>query len=49
MLERMWTEGNTHPLLVRVQTCATTVEISVVFSQKTQEKLNKKVNLKKII
>ena len=25
----MWTEGNTHPLLVGMQTCATTLEISV--------------------
>ena len=35
MLERMWSEGNTHPLLVGMQTCADTVEISVVVSQET--------------
>ena len=28
MLERMWSEGNTHPLLVRMQTCTATVKIS---------------------
>ena len=35
MLERMWNEGNTHPLLVGMQTCTATVEISVVVSQET--------------
>ena len=35
MLERMWRKGNTHPLLVGMQTCAATVEISVVVSQET--------------
>ena len=35
MLERMWNEGNTHPLLVGMQTCAATVEISVAISQET--------------
>ena len=34
MLERMWSEENTHPLL-GMQTCATTLEINVVVSQKT--------------
>ena len=31
----MWNEGNTHPLLVGMQTYAATVEISVVVSQET--------------
>ena len=31
----MWSEGNTHPLLVGMQTCAATVEISVAVSQET--------------
>ena len=35
MLERMWSEGNTHPLLVGMQTCTATVEISVAVSQET--------------
>ena len=35
MLERMWSEGNIHPLLVGMQTCAATVEISVAVSQET--------------
>ena len=34
MLEMMWNKGNTHPLLVRMQTCGTTLEINVVVSQK---------------
>ena len=29
MLERMWGKGNTHPLLVGMQTFATTLHISV--------------------
>ena len=33
MLERMWSEGNTHPLLVGMQSCADTVEISMAVSQ----------------
>ena len=32
----MWSEGNTYPLLVGMQTCAATVEISVVVSQETE-------------
>ena len=36
MLERMWREGNSHPLLVGMQTCAATVEISVAVSQETE-------------
>ena len=36
MLERMWGEGNTHPLLLGMQTCAATVEISVAVSQETE-------------
>ena len=32
MLERMWGEGNTHPL-VEMQACVATVEISVAVSQ----------------
>ena len=35
MLERLWSKGNTHSLLVGMQTCATTLEISVVVSHKT--------------
>ena len=34
MLERMWSKGNTHPLMVGMQTCATTLEISMTLSQK---------------
>ena len=33
MLEKMWSNGNTHPLLVAMQTYATTLEISVAVSQ----------------
>ena len=36
MLERMWSEGNTHPLLVGMQTCAANLEISVAVSQKIE-------------
>ena len=36
MLERMWSEGNTHPLLVGMQSCTATVEISVAVSQETK-------------
>ena len=35
MLERMWSKGNTHPLMVGMQTCAATLEISVLVSQET--------------
>ena len=34
MLKRMWNEGNTHPLLVGMQTRAATVEISVAVFRK---------------
>ena len=34
MLEKMWSKGNNHPLLVGMQTCAITLEISVAVSQK---------------
>ena len=34
MLERMWSKGSTHPLLVVMQPCATTLEITVAVSQK---------------
>ena len=34
MLERMWSKEHSHPLLVGMQTCATTLEISVAASQK---------------
>ena len=34
MLERMWSKGNTHPLLVGMQTCTTTLEIIVQFLRK---------------
>ena len=33
MLERMWSKGNTPPLLVGVQTCTATLEISMAISQ----------------
>ena len=35
MLERLWSKGNTHPLLVGMQTYVTSLEINVVVSQKT--------------
>ena len=35
MLEMLWSKGNTHPLLVGMQTLATTLEISVAVSQET--------------
>ena len=35
MLERMWSKGNTHPLLVGMQTCVTTLEISVEVFKET--------------
>ena len=34
MLKRMWNKGNTPPLLVGMQTCANTLEIHMVVSQK---------------
>ena len=34
MLKRMWSKGNTHPLLVGMQTCSSTLENSMVVSQK---------------
>ena len=36
MLERMWSKGNTPPLLVEVQICTVTMEISMAMSQKTE-------------
>ena len=33
---RMWSMGNMLPLLVGVQTCTTTLEINLAFSQKIQ-------------
>ena len=35
MLERMWSERNTPPLLVGVQTYTATLEVSVAVPQKT--------------
>jgi hypothetical protein len=35
MLARMWRKGNTPPLLVGLQACTTTLEISLVVPQKT--------------
>ena len=35
MLVRLWSKGNTPPLLVGVQTCTTTLEINLAVSQKT--------------
>ena len=37
MLERMWNKGNTSLLLVGMQTCTTTLEISMVVSQKIRK------------
>jgi hypothetical protein len=34
MLARMWRKGNTPPLLVGLQACTTTLEISLVVPQK---------------
>jgi hypothetical protein len=34
MLERMWRKGNTPPLLVGLQACTTTLEISLAVPQK---------------
>jgi hypothetical protein len=34
MLARMWSKGNTSSLLVGLQTCTTTLEIKLKFSQK---------------
>ena len=34
MLESMWSEGNTPPLLVGIQTCTTTLKIGMMVSQK---------------
>ena len=34
MLSRMWSKGNTPPLLVGVQICTATLKITVAFSQK---------------
>ena len=34
MLARMWSKGNSHSLLVEMQICPTTVEISVAVPQK---------------
>jgi DNA polymerase III psi subunit len=36
MLVRMWRKRNTPPLLVGLQACTTTLEISLVFPQKGQ-------------
>ena len=38
MLKRIWNKGNTHSLLVRMQTCTTTFEISMAVSQKIVNK-----------
>ena len=37
MLERMWSKGNTHPLMLGMQICTITFEISMRVSQKTQD------------
>ena len=34
MLERMWSKENTPPLMVGMQTCTTSLEISMLVSQK---------------
>ena len=36
MLERIWCKGNTHPLLVGVETCIATVVISETVPQKNE-------------
>ena len=36
MLARMWRKRNTPPLLVRLQDCTTTLEISLAVPQKTE-------------
>ena len=36
MMDRMESKGNTPPLLVEMQTCAATLEISVAVSQEFQ-------------
>ena len=35
MLEMLWSKVTIPPLLVGMQTCTTTLEVSMVFSQKT--------------
>ena len=42
MLEGMWSKGNTPPLLVEVQTCTGTLELSVSVSQKTKNQTTTK-------
>ena len=37
MLQRMWGKGNAPPLLMGVQTCTATLEISVTISQKIRK------------
>ena len=39
MVVRMWGKGNTHSLLVGVQTCTATVEIGVAASQEVENNL----------
>ena len=34
MMERMWSKGNTPPLLMKMQTCAATLEIGMAISWK---------------
>lgn len=36
MLERLWCRGNTHPLIVVVETCTATVVISEVVPQENE-------------
>ena len=34
MLEKVWSKRNSHPLLLGLKTCTTTLEISMVFLRK---------------
>ena len=48
MLERIWSKGNTSPLLVGMQTCTTPLEISMVVSQKTWKQLTSRLSNTKL-
>jgi hypothetical protein len=54
MLERMWRKRNTPPLLVGLQACTTTLEISLVVPQKighstTQMSLNRGMDTENVV
>ena len=44
MLERMWSKGNTPPLLMGMQICTTTVEIGMAVFQKIGNQLTARPN-----